>query len=303
MLPFASSPSYLSPVKLQEGVARLSRGMYFKEASLEMTLSLLAESSARITGIERAAIWALTDDGQELRCLELYEAGKNRHSSGGVVRAQDYPGYFAALSREEAIVADDPYVMPATACFAADYLPQHGITAVLDTPIHIRGELQGVLCLEQVGYHQPWTMYHRMFAQSVANLVTLALVEFEAGEARQRAEVASGRLRAVFEALTIPLVLINEGSGLVLDANGAAERLLGYRRVELVGKHFSRLFPAATADQAMQEIRRCQSEQSFPAQVALQRGDGSSVRLAMTLEPARQADGLALDLITLQPLD
>ena len=66
-----------------------------------------------------------------------------------------------------------------------------------EAPIHIRGELQGVLCLEQVGSRQPWTSAHGLFAQAVANLVTLALVEYEAEEAKLQALAASERLKAV----------------------------------------------------------------------------------------------------------
>lgn len=190
----------MSPVELQEGIASLSRGAYFKEASLDMMLSILTESAAQMSGIERVSIWALTDDHQELRCLELYQRSAGRHSRGGSIHADQYPAYFRAMRGGTSIVADDAYFHPLTAEFAADYLPRFNVTATLDTPIHIRGELQGVLCLEQVGSRQPWTSAHGLFAQAVANLVTLALVEYEAEEARRQARAADERLRAVFAA-------------------------------------------------------------------------------------------------------
>jgi len=190
----------MSTKALQEGVASLSRGAYFKEASLDMTLSILTESAARISGIERVSIWALTDDHLELRCLELFSLASARHSCGEVLAAGHYPAYFEALRSESCIAADDACRYPSTADLAADYLPRHGITASLDTAIHIRGELQGVLRLEQVGSRQPWTAEHRLFAQAVANLVTLALVEYEAEEARRQAVDANARLKAILEA-------------------------------------------------------------------------------------------------------
>ena len=71
--------SLMSPIDLQEGVASLSRGAYFKEASLSMTLSILTESAAQMSGIERVSIWALADGKQELRCLELFERSAAHH--------------------------------------------------------------------------------------------------------------------------------------------------------------------------------------------------------------------------------
>lgn len=187
-----------SPAELKEGIASLSRGAYFKEASLDMMLSILTESTAQMSGIERVSIWALTDHQQELRCIDLYELSARRHSKGEFIKASQYPVYFHALRGGSSISADDAYIHPLTTEFAADYFPLYGVTAVLDTPIHIRGELQGVLCLEQVGSRHPWTSAHGLFAHAVANLITLALVEYEADEARSQAHAADLRLKAAF---------------------------------------------------------------------------------------------------------
>ncbi|NTV69712.1 MAG: GAF domain-containing protein [Azonexaceae bacterium] len=189
--------SLMSPVALQEGIASLSRGAYFKEASLDMMLSILTESAAQMSGVERVSIWALNNEHRELLCLDIFELTTRRHSKGQSIHASQYPFYFRALRAGSSISADDAYSHPITREFAADYLPRHGVTAMLETPIHIRGELQGVLCLEQVGPSQPWTSAHGLFAQAVANLVTLALVEYEAEEAKRQAFAASERLRAV----------------------------------------------------------------------------------------------------------
>lgn len=189
--------SLMSPLELQAGIASLSRGAYFKEASLDMMLTILTESTARMSGIERVSIWALNSEHQELLCLDLFELSPQRHSKGQSIHASQYPRYFQALRAGRSISADDAYLHPLTSEIAADYLPRHGVTAKLDTPIHIRGELQGVLCLEQVGSCQPWTSAHGLAAQAVANLVTLALVEYEAGEAKLQARAAGERLRAV----------------------------------------------------------------------------------------------------------
>jgi GAF domain-containing protein len=191
----------MSPLELQEGIASLSRGAYFKEAPLDMMLSILTESAAQMSGVERVSIWALNNQQQDLLCLDLFELSSRRHSKDQSIHASQYPLYFQALRAGSSISADDAYIHPLTAEFAFDYLPRHGVTAMLDTPIHIRGELQGVLCLEQVGSCQPWTAAHALFAQAVANLVTLALVEYEAEEARLQAHAAGERLRAVCGAI------------------------------------------------------------------------------------------------------
>src|SRR5574343_942903 len=97
----------MSPAELQEGIASLSRGAYFREAPLGMMLSILTESAAQMSGVQRVSIWALTGDHQELRCLELYERTSGRHSKGGSLAADRYPRYFQALHTGTCIAADD----------------------------------------------------------------------------------------------------------------------------------------------------------------------------------------------------
>lgn len=293
----------MSPIELQEGVASLSRGAYFKEASLAMTLSILTESAARMAGVERVGIWALTDDQRELRCLELYELTTGQHSRGDEIDAKRYPAYFRALRSENCIAADDAYLHPSTREFAADYLPQHSITAMLATPIHIRGELQGVLCLEQVGSCQPWSTSHRLFAHAVANLVTLALVEYEAEEARRLALKANERLKAVFDASRDALLLTDGESGVVLDANRQAESLFGCTRRDLVGKRQSQLYPESAENDVIRNFRLVVEGQRHSDLVSeIQRSDGTLRTVEITTEVADLSDGQRLALEIFRPL-
>lgn len=297
MLNLGEPAMLMSPVQMQEGFARLSRGTYFKEASLDLTLSLLTESAGQMTGVERVSIWALTDGGRELRCLELFEQASSRHSSGMRLLADRYPAYFQALHSGEPVVADDAYMHPSTQEFAADYLPQNNILAMLDTPIHIRGELQGVLCFEQVGTRHPWTTMHRLFAQAVANLVTLALVEYEAGEARRQAQSANDRLRAVFDASRDAMILADGDSGLILDANRQAEHLFGGARIELVGKHQRQLHPAAEQERCVGEFRRAVAGESVASvRTQVRRVDGQFVPVEISAEIADVGAGRRLAL-------
>lgn len=303
MLNLGEPAMLLSPVEMQEAFARLSRGTYFKEASLDLTLSLLTESAGQATGIERVSIWALTDEGRELRCLELYEQASGRHSSGARLLAARYPAYFKALQSGNAIVADDAYLHPATQEFAVDYLPQHNVRALLDTPIHVRGELQGVLCFEQVATRHPWTAMHRLFANAVANLVTLALVEHEAGEARRQAQGANRRLRAIFDASRDAMVLADVDSGLVLDANRQAERLFGGARIDLVGKLLRHLHPLAEEERCTREFRNAAAgEANVPFVTRARRIDGQVLPVEVSVEVADGGSGRRLVLGIFRPL-
>lgn len=290
----------MSPEDLPQGIARLSRGAYLGEASLDMMLAILTESAANICGVERASIWALTEAQRELRCLELFERSTGRHGSGNTIDAIGHPVFFRALRDGACMAVDDAYIHPLTAEFVSYYLPRHRITAMLVAPIHIRGELQGVLCLEQVATRQPWASAHQVFAQAVANLVALALVEYEAVEARRQTRLAREQMRAVIDASPDALLLADGHSGEILDLNRQAEALTGRQREELLGRHHGTLYPPEQQRAVTAEVVRLLDAGS-PSRLAaeLQRGDGSTVPVSVSARCAELSDGgrLALKII------
>jgi len=254
----SSNPTPARGLDLQGAFNLLARDA-IHERPIDETLRMLTEVCARMLIVERTGLWALADGRSTLECLDLYNLSLNEHSAGLRLERANYPHYFAGLQREEMIVADDAATHPCTFEFRHDYLLPNGITAMLDTPIHVRGELQGVLCIEQVGPHAGWTPMQRMFAAAVANLVALALVQNEASTVRERLNETSNRLRALFECSNEAVVIARATDGTIIDVNPAASRLLGRPRGELLNRpqtilhpeedaeHYRRLFSEHTA--------------------------------------------------------
>jgi PAS domain S-box-containing protein len=198
-----------------------------------------------------------------------------------VLLASQYPDYFQALKLGASLVADDPALLPAMAELAAAGLVESNVTARLDTPIHIRGELQGMLSLEQVAVRAPWTTAHPLFAQAVANLVTLALVEYEADA----------------------LLLADGESGLILDANRQAETLFCCARHDLVGKHQRQLHPKNLANSVGEQFRQVVNGQHRAALITeIQRSDGSILPVEVSAEISDLSGGRRLALGIFRPI-
>jgi GAF domain-containing protein len=66
---------------------------------------------------------------------------------------------------------------------------------MLDVPIHLYGQLEGVFCHEHVGPAIEWTPDQRLFAIAIANLAALAIEQTE----RKRAEALIRGQRDVLE--------------------------------------------------------------------------------------------------------
>jgi GAF domain-containing protein len=140
-------------------------------AALRQILSV----DATTMSVARVSYWELAPDHSKITCSVLYEHPAARFSSGGELRAVDFPGYFRALLQSKAIVADDAWTDPRTCEFADVYFRPHDIRSMLDVPVWRRGKLAGVVCHEHVGGDRAWTDDEQAFAVGIGNLVSIAL--------------------------------------------------------------------------------------------------------------------------------
>ena len=151
--------------------------------SIRDVLRRVTEISAHAIQVERVGVWTLSEDRSLLRCCELYELSKNRHSAGTVLQARDFPTYLRALEERRDVPADDAAVNPLTHELRDTYLVPLGIGAMLDAPIFRDGRVIGVVCHEHVGGSRTWRPDEQDFAGSVADMVALKL------EAKARREL------------------------------------------------------------------------------------------------------------------
>ncbi len=195
----------------------------FDKSDFGAALSLLVETTSRTLGVSRTSAWRIVDKDSEAEAivlLELYDLDKNVHVTDELIlRGADFPHYFAALRSETHIVAHDAAIDPRTNEFKETYLDPLEITAMLDVPIFIKGQLTGVLCLEHVGGSRTWKDDELAFAAAVGNMIS---VTFEAAE-RRRAEDEADRERQRAEQLLLnilPMTIaqrLRRGEGLIAD--------------------------------------------------------------------------------------
>ncbi|HEY5743778.1 MAG TPA: adenylate/guanylate cyclase domain-containing protein [Terrimicrobiaceae bacterium] len=195
----------------------------FDKSDFGAALSVLLEATSHTLGIARTSAWRLVDKNSEreaIALLDLYELEKRTHLTDEVIlKETSFPRYFAALRSETHIVAHEAPTDLRTSEFTETYLNPLGITAMLDVPIFVTGELAGVLCLEHVGGPRTWKDDELAFGAAVGNMIS---VTFEAAE-RRRAEDEADRERERAEQLLLNILPISvaqrlrRGEGLIAD--------------------------------------------------------------------------------------
>jgi PAS domain S-box-containing protein len=216
-------------------LVEISAGASWAGKDLAGLFTTITEIAARAFDGGRVGAWLLSDDGQELRCADLYDAGRKVHSVGPTFTLAAHSRYFEALRAGWTIDAADARWDPRTSALRSDYLEPQGITSTLDAPVRASGRLVGVVRYEQTGPRRTWREDEVSFLGAVAGQVAQAVLDAR----RTRAEE---RFRLVVEAAPYAMIMADAGGRIAL-VNGQAEVVFGYGREEMLGRPVETLVP------------------------------------------------------------
>ncbi|HSW36147.1 MAG TPA: PAS domain S-box protein, partial [Candidatus Limnocylindrales bacterium] len=216
----------------RSALARLATEPALSSGDLVAAAQALTEIASSAIAVARISIWLLTDDGEELKCLDLYEPARPQHSSGLILRASDYPGYFDAVLRESRVYADDTFTDRRTVEFIENYLKPLGITSMLDAGIFAEGKLLGVFCFEHVGEIRHWHIDEESFASTIAALSAQVLENIRRRKVEQELRESQEKYKGLFQNSADAQFVMNTE---FVDCNVEACRLLGHKYEELIG--------------------------------------------------------------------
>ncbi len=276
----------------QSAVVSLALDPTVIEGNIALSAERATEALAKELNVARASVWSLSDDRQELRCVDLFEASQARHSAGTVLRAADYPRYFAALETGRAIDADDARTDPRTSEYTPGYLIPYGITSMLDACIRVGGRNFGVVCCEHVGPARQWGSEELTFAGEIADQVAQAVANADSRRAHEAVLASEQKYRDLVETSNDLIWSVDEEGCWTFANRKAAERLLGYSPEELVGLPLGNFQSAEVAarDRAILE-RVASGEPLFLHETEFRRKDGSTVVLSLNAIAVRSEGG------------
>ena len=229
-------------------------------AGKEAAWKALTEAAAKTLGVQRASIWMVGADREELHLEDLYELRSARHSKGAALDAKSYPAYFQALRWNRAIVAPDAAEDERTREFAAGYLGPLDIVSMLDAGIWRGGEAKGVVCLESVGERRTWTADEQQFAGSIADLAASVLDNEELRGARARLEESEELFSRAVGSSPDWITVVRTRDGTILHVNDAFARESGYSAAEVIGRSTIDLGFWVSIDQRTAWIERVRTE-------------------------------------------
>ncbi|MCA9232479.1 MAG: response regulator [Planctomycetales bacterium] len=265
------------------------------EQGLEEKLQTFTKEVAQFLSTQRVAVRLFSSDRQRLRCHALYNRAAAEHTAEKDLLVGEYPTYIDSLQSARVIAAVDAMADLRTSEFAKSHLTPLGITSVLHVPIHVGGQLRGVLSCEHIGQQRSWDEADERFAVSVCDLVAASLATSDMRRAQ-------GTMRALLESAAQGVIAVNEAGQITL-VNSLIEKVFGYRREELLGTQFEKLIPEGLTGDTLEiqdgTLSRSSSEIGIGRYFTAQKKDGSIFPVEIALSFVKQdGEHLMLALLT-----
>jgi EAL domain-containing protein (putative c-di-GMP-specific phosphodiesterase class I)/GGDEF domain-containing protein len=140
---------------------------------LDSTLRRMLEVLSTTLDVDRVSLWSF-ENNNAIRCTMEFSRGSIAEPHPSTLLKSDFPNYFAAISQQLVIAADDAENDLRTKELTARYLKPLGIKSMLDVPVRAFGRYVGILCHEQIEGQRKWSQEDQNFASGVATQVALA---------------------------------------------------------------------------------------------------------------------------------
>jgi len=152
--------------------------------------------TAKKLQVSQVSIWIYHEEDGCIKTLACYNLEQNQYLDSVSLAFRDAPHYFDVIKKERIIIAEDARSSTATCEFTESYFIPNNIFSLLDVTFFLDGHLKGLLCCEHQHKIRHWSAEDKLFASSVADIITLAFrtsqrLEYEKHIKEQNRKIAN----------------------------------------------------------------------------------------------------------------
>jgi two-component sensor histidine kinase len=169
-------------INLLEELESLSKIHPFGSDKIDELMLIVAKRITAALKIERLNAWLFGGiNKSKLISIGEYDTRNDEFKKGTVLETKHFPKYFRALHENKIILAPNIHLHPDTYEFSSNYAKDNDVISLMDIPIRIEGQIEGVLCYEKTGKKERiFSEQEQTFAMACAQILASNL------EARKR---------------------------------------------------------------------------------------------------------------------
>lgn len=215
--------------QLNEVIISQSYNILLYEGNTNEGAKALTKEVTETINVDRCSIWLYNEDRTSIKCQQLYVKSENKWYQDIELFKKDYQQYFLSLLINPVIIANDAEKNPATSCFTETYLRPIGIKSMLDVPIIYKGNVIGVICIENLTRRE-WKEYEVNFAQMLSSLYSFS-------HSVRETNIVSKNIKNIENFVDYSvLVSKTDKNGKITYVNKKFEEVSGWKLRDVLGK-------------------------------------------------------------------
>jgi PAS domain S-box-containing protein len=210
----------------------VNEDMIIKDALANVAVFLNADRSYIFKMSDTKAEFNLTHEYYTAEIKKGFQFQKNYPK-------EDYPWFWANLSKEQATIIDNINKFPLDAQREREKFLKQGIQSMICLTLIQQGQIIGFFGLDSIGQERDWNPDEiidlRLFADIFTNFLMHNQAERELKKERESLEAANDELKTLIEGSPLAIVLIDSHAK-VVKWNPAATHIFGFSESEAIGK-------------------------------------------------------------------
>ncbi len=185
--------------ELNSALAKITKTPALTAGILQDATGVIAKEGCLALKTSRVGIWRVNKEKQQLESITSFDSSDGSHSVQEDFPFSERQYYIDLLSTERLLIINDASTDTILPNLRETYGPD--LTALLDAPIRVGGELVGVVCIEQFHNVRHWSLAEQNFASSLADFTSLALESSERYHAMQELALSKRRTETLMSNL------------------------------------------------------------------------------------------------------
>lgn len=209
------------------------------KSDFNLSLEKILTATSQTLNIDRVSFWILDKEDKKLKCKKLYIKKTNSFdkASETTVLPATFPGiadnfddYFYALKSNKKLQSNDAQSDEKTG-IVDNYLKPLGIKYIMDIPVWMRGDIYGIICLEETNEIKELSVAEEDFIASISTMLTLSLEASFRKKAEESLSASEEQYKLLVENASEAILVLQDG--LIKYSNPKTFDLLGYSPEEL----------------------------------------------------------------------
>jgi PAS domain S-box-containing protein len=227
------------------------------KSDFDLSLEKILTATAETLNIDRVSFWMLDQEEKKLKCKKMYVKKTNmfdRNSEATVLPAT-FPGvadnfddYYNALKSNKKLQSNDAQGDISTG-IVDSYLKPLGIKYIMDIPVWLRGDVYGIICLEESTEIKELSVAEEDFLASISTMLTLSLEASFRKKAEESLSASEEQYKILVENASEAILVLQDG--LIKYSNPKTFELLGYAPEDLHYAKFLNFIHEEDREQAL----------------------------------------------------